>query len=155
MASSLLTSLFLKKQKLEIVKSFQDIAIIDKVSPGGSEWQKPPGNKQNNSKVENHHLNSALVAQSSKNHQGINKFKSGKPPIQNETDKALVAQSGKNHQGKHCMKISVNMPKVQKPWAEVPASGLNSHIGLRGNKQKRCKNVWELCLHKQTDNKGN
>ena len=51
-------------------KSFQDIAIIDKVNPGGSEWQKPPGNKQNNSKVENHHLNSkitALVAQSGKN----------------------------------------------------------------------------------------
>ena len=51
-SSSSLTSLFLKKQKLEIVKSFQDIAIIDKDSPGGSEWQKPPGNKQNNSKVE-------------------------------------------------------------------------------------------------------
>ena len=46
MSSSLLTSLFLKKQKLEIVKSFQDVAIIDKVSPGGSEWQKPPGNRQ-------------------------------------------------------------------------------------------------------------
>ena len=46
MSSSLQTSLFLKKQKLEIVKSFQDIAIIDKVSPGGSEWQKPPGNKK-------------------------------------------------------------------------------------------------------------
>ena len=38
-SSSLLTSLFLKNQK---VKSFQDVAIIDKVSPGGSEWQKLP-----------------------------------------------------------------------------------------------------------------
>ena len=49
MSSSLLTPLFLKKQKLETVKI---IAIIDKDSPGSSEWQKPPGNKQNNSKVE-------------------------------------------------------------------------------------------------------
>ena len=43
----------------------KSIIIINKVSPGGSEWQKPPGNKQSNSKI------TALVAQSGKNHQGI------------------------------------------------------------------------------------
>ena len=31
--------------------SSQDKTIINKCSPGGSEWQKPPGSKQNNSKV--------------------------------------------------------------------------------------------------------
>ena len=45
--------------------SSQDKTIINKVSPGGSEWQKPPGNKQSNSKI------TALVAQSGKNRQGI------------------------------------------------------------------------------------
>ena len=52
MSSSLLTSLFLKKQNTGKSQIFSR-CISNKVSPGGSEWQKPPGNKQNNSKAEN------------------------------------------------------------------------------------------------------
>ena len=39
-----------------------------------------------------------------------------------------------------------------KPWAGESTSGLSSHRGLIGNKLRRCRNIRELCLHKQVDN---
>ena len=65
--------------------SSQDKTIINKVSPGGSEWQKPPGNKQNNSKVALKLQNYSPGGSEWQKPPGniINKFKSGKSPIQN------------------------------------------------------------------------
>ena len=86
---------------------------LENYSPGGTEWQKPPGNKQ------------------------IQKWKTTNSKIKNK--KALVARSGKNPPGKTFYEINCHTPKAQSgknlEQKSLYTSGLNSHIAMADRQQ--------------------
>ena len=95
-------------------------------SPGGSVWQKPPGNE--------HDINIQNYCDQ------IN------PPQWSKVDPSnkvlLVAQSGKNHQEEYdyicpMAQGGKNLGGRVHFRAQLPQ-------GLTGNKLKRCRNIWEL-----------